>query len=112
MAVTKKQLTANKKNAQKSTGPVTSIGKSRVSTNAVKHGVLSKKLVLPDESEEEYEQFLDQLVSSITPKGTLEYCVVEKNRSQPLEAAKIDSSRVSRNTTTQSPILDRKCSRL
>ena len=77
MAVTNKQLEANQKNAQKSTGPVTTIGKAKVSTNAVKHGVLSNKLVLPQESEEDFQFLFDDLVSSIKPVGALAFSLVE-----------------------------------
>ncbi len=42
MPISKKQLIANRKNAQKSTGPKTPFGKFRSSRNAYKHGFYSK----------------------------------------------------------------------
>jgi chaperone required for assembly of F1-ATPase len=42
MPISKKQLMANRKNAQKSTGPKTPLGKLRSSGNAHKHGLYSK----------------------------------------------------------------------
>ena len=34
-----KQITANRKNAKKSTGPITNIGKAKVSINVIKQGL-------------------------------------------------------------------------
>ena len=39
---------ANRKNAQRSTGPRTARGKARVAQNAIIHGLLSEKALLPD----------------------------------------------------------------
>jgi hypothetical protein len=44
-----KQIRANRRNARKSTGPKTPEGKSVVSHNALKHGLLSQQILLPDE---------------------------------------------------------------
>ncbi len=41
MPVSEKKLIANRRNAQKSTGPKTPYGKLRSSRNAVKHGLYS-----------------------------------------------------------------------
>ena len=40
------KVEANKKNAAKSTGPKTGEGKAVVKMNALKHGLLSKELVI------------------------------------------------------------------
>ena len=52
---TKKQIQANRNNATKSTGPRTGEGKARVSQNALKHGLLARDAVLPDEDPAEFE---------------------------------------------------------
>ncbi len=41
MPISQKQLLANRRNAQKSTGPRTALGKFRSSRNALKHGLYS-----------------------------------------------------------------------
>ncbi len=42
-----KKIEANRRNAQRSTGPRTRAGKRNVRWNAVKHGLLSDEVVLP-----------------------------------------------------------------
>lgn len=37
-----KQISTNRKNTKKSTGPITDIGKAKVSINAIKHGLYSE----------------------------------------------------------------------
>jgi len=51
---TKKQISANKKNARKSTGPRTADGKNVSSRNALSYGLHSQMLVLPDEDQEKF----------------------------------------------------------
>jgi hypothetical protein len=72
------QIEANRANALKSTGPKTEGGKRRVSQNALKHGVLSQRLVLQDENPEEFQALVDDLHSALRPIGTLELMLVEK----------------------------------
>jgi hypothetical protein len=47
--ISEAKLTANRANAEKSTGPRSEEGKARSSRNAFKHGLYSKQLVLPGE---------------------------------------------------------------
>jgi hypothetical protein len=51
------QIAANQANARLSTGPMTAEGKQRSATNATTHGGTSKKVLLPGESQEEYDAF-------------------------------------------------------
>lgn len=44
--VSERQLAANRKNARKSTGPRTRVGKNRNRLNALKHGTYAKTLIL------------------------------------------------------------------
>ena len=48
---TAQQQAANRRNAVKSTGPKTPEGKAVVALNAMKHGLLSRHVRLPDEDE-------------------------------------------------------------
>ena len=55
------QISANRSNAQKSTGAITQAGKN-TAKNATTHGLFSKQLVLVDESSTEYQLLLDDLM--------------------------------------------------
>ena len=72
------QISANQINAQKSTGPISEIGKSQVANNAIKHGLFSKNLILADEDPFEYQNLLDQLQSELSPSGVLEQTLIER----------------------------------
>ena len=50
---TEAQILANRRNAQKSTGPRTREGKAAVSQNAIKHGLLARQAVISSESQAE-----------------------------------------------------------
>jgi hypothetical protein len=70
--VSQLKLRANRLNAQNSSGPNTPEGKERSSQNAVRHGLLSKKLKLSGEELEAYNQLIDEFISDLQPKGTVE----------------------------------------
>ena len=78
MVASLKKQKANQQNALKSTGPNTDAGKAIVAGNAIKHGVLSNKLILADESEGEYQNLFTGLCQSLCPAGAIELALVEK----------------------------------
>ena len=49
MAATQKQIDANRRNAQHSTGPKTEAGKGRASLNAWRHGLTGQVATMPHE---------------------------------------------------------------
>ena len=69
---TKKQITANQKNARKSTGPRTAIGKAISAKNSTIHGFYSTTVLLPEEDHDEYLRFARRLVHAYSPNGVLE----------------------------------------
>jgi hypothetical protein len=73
----KKRL-ANARNAQKSTGPRTTRGKSISSKNAKKHGLLSRDILAPEEDGGELQALRETIVLEIAPVGTLEEILAEK----------------------------------
>ncbi|MDB4285531.1 hypothetical protein N9903_01340 [bacterium] len=76
---TTKQKEANRKNAKKSTGPRTPTGKAIASKNALKHGLLSEKVLLPcDEDGKELEAFAARIRGALRPVGELEGLLSER----------------------------------
>ena len=77
-----KQLLANQLNSQLSTGPKTSQGKETIATNAIKHGIFTKDLLLSStigkESEAEYLEMLRNLLDCLSPQNQMESLLVEK----------------------------------
>ena len=82
MSKSLKKLEANRKNALQSTGPKTAEGKQIVKFNALKHGLLSKEIIIADgEGQEDQNAFQDlhsQLNIDLMPVGVLEEILVEK----------------------------------
>jgi hypothetical protein len=70
---TEKQVQANQKNAQKSTGPRTPEGKAKSSQNAVTHGLTSKRPVLDIEDNAEFGTFVNELLDQLDPTNPLEF---------------------------------------
>jgi hypothetical protein len=73
-----RQLAANKKNAQKSTGPKTPEGRAAVRLNGVKHGLTASTLVLPGESESDFESLLDSFEAEHHPATPTEEALVRQ----------------------------------
>ena len=73
-----KQIRANRKNTLKSTGPRTTQGKLMVSSSALKHGLLSKDVVIKDESDDEFVQFRQKLYAELAPVGELEQLLADR----------------------------------
>jgi hypothetical protein len=65
--ISEARLRANRQNAQKSTGPKTARGKGHSRRNALKHGLLSKKLLFSDNGQPIHEE-LHQLWESLHEK--------------------------------------------
>lgn len=78
MATSIAQISANRANAQKSTGAITSEGKAIVSQNAISHGLFAKNLILKDENPLEYQLLFEQLQQELSPVGILEQSLVER----------------------------------
>jgi hypothetical protein len=73
------KVAANRRNAQKSTGPKTAGGKDRSRWNAVKHGLLNKRLAFIDsEGNRAFVHLLASLSEDLRPQGALEEILVEK----------------------------------
>jgi hypothetical protein len=78
MTTSAQQITANKINAQHSTGPITENGKNTVATNALKHGLFCQQLILSNENSDDFSALLQNLESSLNPTNVLEQSLVER----------------------------------
>ncbi|MFN7995070.1 MAG: hypothetical protein U0Q18_15795 [Bryobacteraceae bacterium] len=73
---TQKQIEANRRNAQKSTGPRTPEGKAISSLNAITHGFSARTIVLPHEDAGDFRALCDELEAEWRPEGPTEkFCV-------------------------------------
>ena len=72
---TKKQLIANRKNAKRSTGPKDT---SLTRLNALKHGILSKEVLLEGEKRKDLEELGRRLRQELAPQGELEIILVDR----------------------------------
>ena len=76
------KVEANRRNALKSTGPRTPEGKNKVRWNALKHGLLSREVVLREgegkEKEEEFTELFENLHDTYCPEGPMEEILVER----------------------------------
>lgn len=75
---TTKQQAANRRNAQKSTGPKTSEGKAVVALNAMRHGLLSRHVLLADEDEAVLVELGKRLRAHLQPIGELEVLLADR----------------------------------
>ena len=71
------QLTANRANAQLSTGPATPEGKAKASRNAVKTALTGRTVLLPTDDADEYERHLRSYEKDLQPLGARELALVQ-----------------------------------
>ncbi len=72
------QTLANRRNAQKSTGPRTTQGKAAVSQNAVKHGLLTRRDVISSESQADFDLYREHMLAELTPVSPMESMLAER----------------------------------
>jgi hypothetical protein len=82
MPATRRQKRANRKNAEKSTGPNTVEGKQVSSQNAITHGLHARSVVIDSkhfhEDPDEYRALLQSLHETFQPEGKFEEYLVGK----------------------------------
>ena len=73
-----KKAQANRQNALKSTGPKTPEGKDAVRLNAVRHGLLSREVLLPSEDEGALRELNERLRDELQPVEEMESLLVDR----------------------------------
>jgi len=91
---TQSQIDANRRNAQKSTGPTTPEGRAAVRHNALKHGLTSEVLIPMDEDRPQFDCLCDAFETEFQPIGPTEESLLEN-----LVAAKWRLGRARREET-------------
>ena len=74
---TEAQVAANRENAQKSTGPKSADGKTRICLNAFRHGLAGAFMILSDEVREDFDELHDGLCAEHKPETPTEILLVE-----------------------------------
>ena len=96
------RIEANRRNAQKSTGPRSQAGKDRSRFNALQHGLRATLPVLPGEDESILKNRLDSWTVSLEPRDEVERYLVERavnvsiqlDRADRAWAARLDAERI------------------
>jgi hypothetical protein len=73
-----RQIEANRRNAQQSTGPRTPRGKAVVALNALRHGLLAREAVIQGESAADLVDLARRLRHQLAPMGELELLLVDR----------------------------------
>jgi hypothetical protein len=72
------QITANRRNAEKSTGPKSVFGKAKVARNALRHGLRAQTVTAFDERDGDFVAFHEAQRGAFEPVGDVEELLVER----------------------------------
>src|ERR1700691_6186351 len=70
--ISEKQLEANRRNAERSTGAKSAAGKARSCMNNLRHGLTGHINVLPTEDREAHDRFCSELIDCFNPETPVE----------------------------------------
>ncbi len=73
-----KKILANRRNAQKSTGPRTRAGKAAASKNSIKHGLLAHQTIISSENQADFCKERDRILSDLVPESPMESMLAER----------------------------------
>jgi hypothetical protein len=76
--LTQSNPVVNRANAQKSTGPRTNQGKTASKMNAVKHGILSREVLVAGEDQQEFTVLQEWFDEDLRPVGAMEILLVDQ----------------------------------
>src|SRR2546421_9547123 len=76
--VSKAKRDANRRNAQKSTGPKTEDGKARSSRNASTHGIFCRDICLDGENENAFIELREEFIRALVPQDIMEMTLVDE----------------------------------
>ena len=70
--VSEKRIEANRRNAQRSTGPRSIDGRARSSMNALRHGITGQVSIMNEEDRGAHDKFVQELITGLKPEGAVE----------------------------------------
>ncbi len=91
-----KRIDANRKNAQRSTGPRTPEGKSRSRFNGLQHGLAATVPVLPGEDPAAFQARVDAVMDSFAPQNQVEVELLERVAATSLSLDRATRAEVAR----------------
>jgi hypothetical protein len=94
-----RQVEANRRNAQKSTGPRTAEGKARSRFNAVTHGMTAKFDALPGADTDALTGRIDAWTADLKPRNPLERDLIERAARVSWQLERVERAHVARLTT-------------
>jgi hypothetical protein len=72
-----RKIETNRRNAKKSTGPRTKLGKARSRMNAFRHGITAEHVILDGESAKQFNAFRRKLFEAFAPADAIEAELVQ-----------------------------------
>ncbi len=75
---TNAKIIANRRNAQKSTGPRTREGKAAASKNSIKHGLWAHQTIISSENQADFCKERDRILSDLVPDSPMESMLAER----------------------------------
>ena len=72
------QIAANRRNAQKSTGPRTDAGKTIVAQNGIRHGFTARQDVIGSEDQVQFDRHRERMLRALAPVGPVEVELAER----------------------------------
>lgn len=76
--ISQRRLLSSRANGAISRGPRTATGKLAASQNALRHGLLARCSVLPNESHANFDHLLDQYIARLAPSDEVELGMIEE----------------------------------
>ena len=70
--VSERRIEANRKNAQRSSGPRTPEGRAKSSMNALRHGITGQVSIMTVEDRGAHDKFVQELIEGLQPEGAVE----------------------------------------
>jgi hypothetical protein len=100
------QITANRANAEHSTGPASADGKKRSSRNSTRHGLFARDLYIPEELRPEFDALRADLLRDLCPCSSIETVLFNQILSASWKLFRCDRAEAQLDTFVGTPGLE------